>query len=528
MWSRLTRTKSVDELSRAAEEHAHGGLHRTLRARDLVMLGVGAIIGAGILSTLGTGLAGGFDGSYGVTRPAAGPALLVSFLLTAVCCGMTALCYAELASMIPVAGSAYTYAYATLGELAAWIIGWDLLLEYAISNVAVAISWSSYADNVLRGVGVELPAYLTTDARSMLRVSADAAARGGGATFGERIELFRQAKAGLVDGAATFPAWGTLSHAPTLGGVPVAANVLAMAVTLAITALCAWGVRESVRANNVMVGLKVVLLLVVVALGAFYVKPENYVPFAPNGLSGIQAGAAIIFFAFIGFDAVSTTAEECEDPGRDLPRGIIGSLVVCTVLYMAVCAVVAGILPYTAYAGVADPIAHAFESIGMKAVAGAVSVGAVIALTGALLVYQLAQPRIFLAMSRDGLLPAWFGKISPTRKTPTHATWLTGALVLVPAGFMNIDEIVELTNIGTLFAFVLVSVGVLILRRRAPSVPRKFKVPAVWVTAPLGIAFCGWLAMGLPRATWERFVVWLVLGLVLYAAFGLRRSRTRA
>ena len=429
MRNRLFRTKSIEQLQASADDlgPGHGHLKRTLTAWDLTFMGVGAIIGAGILSSLGTGLAGGFDSSYGVTRPAAGPALMISFLLTAVACGFTAFCYAEMASMIPVSGSAYTYAYATLGELMAWIIGWDLLLEYAISNVAVAISWGSYANNLLQGMGLHLPGWLTLDSRTMLQVSEDfLKAHPDASSLPARLGYLAQAKSGALAGAAAFPSWDALSSAPCVGGFPIGMNLLAMLITIVITALCAWGIKESARFNNVIVFVKVVLLLGVIAIGAFYVKPANYIPFSPNGLKGIQAGAAIIFFAFIGFDAVSTTAEETRDPGRDLPRGILGSLAICTVIYVGVCAVVAGILPYAAYRGVADPIAHAFSSIGMNRVAGIVSVGAVAALSGALLVYQLAQPRIFMAMARDGLLPRWFARVGP-RGTPLNATWVTGS-----------------------------------------------------------------------------------------------------
>jgi APA family basic amino acid/polyamine antiporter len=526
--NQLFRTKTIEQLQAGVEEPGHGHLKRALTAWDLTLLGVGAIIGAGILSSLGTGLAGGFDSSYGVTRPAAGPALVVSFLLTAVACGFTAFCYAEMASMIPVSGSAYTYAYATLGELMAWIIGWDLLLEYAISNVAVAISWGSYANNLLQGMGVNIPGWLAMDSRTMLQVTADfLKAHPDASSLSARLGYLGQAKAGVLAGADVFANWSTVQSAPLVGGLPVGMNILAMFITIVITALCAWGIKESVRFNNVIVVVKVVLLLGVIAIGCFYVKPVNYHPFAPNGLKGIQAGAAIIFFAFIGFDAVSTTAEETKNPGRDLPRGILGSLAICTVIYVGVCAVVSGMLPYTAYHGVADPIAHAFSSIGMTKVAGVVSIGAVAALSGALLVYQLAQPRIFMVMARDGLLPRWFEKVGP-RGTPINATWVTGILVLLPAGLMNIDEVVELTNIGTLFAFVLVSAGVLILRVRRPDAPRKFRTPLVWFSAPAGILFCLWLALGLPRATWERFVVWLVIGLFLYFLYSVRHSRLSA
>jgi APA family basic amino acid/polyamine antiporter len=300
-----------------------------------------------------------------------------------------------------------------------------------------------------------------------------------------------------------------------------------MFITIVITLLCVWGVRESVRANNVLVGLKVLLLAFVVIIGARHVDMANFHPFMPNGWKGVQAGAAIIFFAFIGFDAVSTTAEECKDPSRDMPRGILGSLVICTILYVAVATVIAGMRKYTDYAGVADPIAHAFKAIGMNGVAAAVSIGAVIAIAAALLVYQLAQPRIFMVMARDGLLPRWFGVVSPRFHTPVNATLFTGLVVVLPAGFMNIDEIVELTNIGTLFAFVLVCVGVLVLRVKQPNAQRKFKVPAVWFCGPVGIGFCVWLAAGLPPATWRRFWIWLAVGLVIYVFYGGRQARLR-
>lgn len=521
----LFRTKSLEQIRAGAEHPAYAGLRRTLTARDLVFLGVGATIGAGILSALGTGLAGGFDSTFGVARPAAGPALIVSFLLTALACAFTALCYAEFASMIPASGSAYTYTYATMGELMAWIIGWDLLLEYAVSNVAVAISWGSYMDNLLQGLGMQLPRWLSMDPRTMMfPTESFAAAHQGALDLADKLGYLAQAQAGELDGAATFLNWEVLRTAPQLGGFPIGVNVLAVLITVIVTGLCVWGVKESVKANNVMVLLKVVLLLAVIAVGAFYVTPANYDPFMPNGWRGVQAGAAIIFFAFIGFDAVSTAVEECRDPGRDMPRGIIGSLVICTVIYVGVCAVVSGMLPYHAYHGIADPIAHAFTAIGMNGVSALVSVGAVVALGSTLLVYQMAQPRIFMVMSRDGLLPGWIGSVSRRFGTPLNATLLTGVIVIVPTGFMNIDEIIELTNIGTLFAFMLVCAGVLILRVRRPQARRRFRAPLVWVTAPLGILFCGWLALGLPLQTWIRFGIWLGAGLAIYFTYGARRS----
>ncbi|WP_394839773.1 amino acid permease [Pendulispora rubella] len=527
MFERLFAIKTVEQIRANCEEseQAGTGLRRALTSWDLMLLGVGAIIGAGILSALGTGLAGGFDVNFGVTRPAAGPALILSFVITAVACTFTGLCYAELASMIPASGSAYTYAYATLGELMAWIIGWDLLLEYAVSNVAIAISWGSYATSLLDGMGIHLPGWLTLDTRTMLQPASEYAAAHTGLGFGNQLTLFAQARAGTLDGNTVFSHWDALAGAPVIFGIPVGMNLLAMFITVVITALCVAGVRESVRTNSILVAIKVVLLIGVIAVGAFYVHPENFHPFMPNGWRGVQAGAAIIFFAFIGFDAVSTTAEECKEPEKDLPRGILGSLLICTVIYIGVCAVVAGMLRYTDYQNIADPIAHAFAAVGLNWVAGVVSVAAVIALAGALLVYQIAQPRIFMVMSRDRLLPPWFGVVSPKTKTPVNATLLTGVIVLLPAGFMNIDEIVELTNIGTLFAFALVCLGVLVLRVRRPDAPRRFRAPWIWVNAPLGIVFCGWLSWGLPTHTWERFWIWLAVGLLFYFVYGARTPR---
>ena len=521
-FKQMFQTKSLEQIMANSESTDHPQLKKTLGAWDLALLGVGAIIGAGILSALGTGLAGGLDTTFGVTRPAAGPALIVSFIITAVACGFTALCYAEFASMIPVSGSAYTYTYATMGQLMAWIIGWDLLLEYAVSNVAIAISWGSYMDNLLQGFGFILPRWLCIDSRTMLTTIDPNLVL----SFSDKIDLLMQAKAGVISGSHTFKFWDILNAAPTIYNIPVGINILAIFITFLITLLCIWGVKESVRTNNILVAIKVVLLLFVIGIGAFHVQAANYSPFAPNGWHGIQAGAAIIFFAFIGFDAVSTTAEECRDPGRDLPRGIIGSLIICTVIYIGVCAVIAGMLPYTAYHGVADPIAHAFTAIGMNKISALISVGAVVALGGALLVFQMAQPRIFMVMSRDRLLPPWFGKIHPKYRTPFNSTLLTGLIVILPAGLMNIDEIIELTNIGTLFAFILVSGGVMILRIQRPEAPRKFRVPYIWVAAPLGILFCVWLAWGLPTRTWERFWIWLALGLLLYFIYGARHARS--
>ncbi len=522
----LFQIKTLEQLRSGAELSGHS-LKKNLTTFDLTMFGIGAIIGAGIFSTIGTAAAGNLaDG-----RPGAGPALVLSFVLTALACAFTAFCYAELASMIPVSGSAYTYAYATLGELMAWIIGWDLVLEYAVSNVAVAISWGDYARALLDGVGVHVPAWLAIDPRSALTLSEGWLAShhlDGQPAFAERLATFAQARAGAIDGKAAFAAWEALSSAPRLGDFPLCINLLAALITAVVTWLCYVGIKESARANSVMVVVKLVVLAVVIAVGAAYVAPANWHPFMPNGMAGVQAGAAIIFFAFIGFDAVSTTAQECQRPEHSVPRGILWSLAICTVVYIAVTVVVTGMVPSAALAGRADPLAWVFEQHQLPWLAMAVSVGAVIATTASLLVYQLGQPRIMMAMSHDGLLGSWFGKVHPKHGTPGNATLLTGVIVAVPAALMNIGEVVELSNIGTLFAFAVVCMGVMVLRLRRPEAERRFRVPGVWGVAPLGVASCVWLSRGLPDITYLRFVLWLVLGLGIYAAYGYRNSRVRA
>ena len=521
----LLRTKTLEQLRDRAEDPGNQ-LKRRLSAFDLTMLGIGAIVGAGIFSTIGTAAAGNLaDGRLG-----AGPALIVSFALTALACLFTAICYAELSSMIPVSGSAYTYAYATLGELAAWIIGWDLVLEYAVSNVAVAISWGDYARSFLANIGLNVPGWLAVDPRSALLVSErgiDALQLDGQPGFGASIDLLAQAHLGAIDGASIFANWDRIKDAPMISGCPVTINLLAVVITVTITALCYWGIKESARANAIMVVLKMALLLAVIALGFRYITADNWTPFAPNGFKGIQAGAAIIFFAFIGFDAVSTTAQECRNPGRDMPRGILWSLAICAVLYIAVTAVVTGMVSYTELGGKADPLAYVFERHGLTGLAGLISLGAMVATAACLLVFQIGQPRILMAMSNDGLLGPWFGKVHPKHGTPGNATILTGLVVAVPAALLNIDEVVELSNIGTLFAFAIVCVGVMILRVRRPDAPRGFKVPGAWIVAPLGILSCGWLAIGLPSITFVRFIIWLALGLIVYLIYGARNSRVR-
>jgi APA family basic amino acid/polyamine antiporter len=486
------RTKPIDSI--LGEAHREGAsLQKVLGPGSLIALGVGAIIGTGIFAAIGTASAG--DASH----PGAGPALIVSFVLTAVVCAFTALCYAELASMVPVAGSAYTYAYATLGELVAWIIGWDLLIEYAIGNTAVAISWSGYTDALLRGLGVALPRWLVTDYRTAARAAPD-----------------------------------VLANAPHLFGVPLVFNALAMLIVAAVTAILVWGVRESARFNAVMVGVKLIVLAFFVATSSRYVSPANWHPFAPNGFAGIGAGAAVVFFAYIGFDAVSTCAEECKNPGRDMPIGILGSLALCTVIYVVVAAAFLGLIPYSALVHLdetqrSEALAVAMEYVRMPSwMVGVVAFGSIVAQTAVLLVFQLGQPRILFAMARDGFLPPVFARVHPRFKTPHVSTILTGVLVAVVSAFANIDEMVDLTNVGTLFAFILVCIGVMVMRVREPERPRPFRVPFGPLVVPmLGLCSCVGLILYLPPSSWKRFLLWLLAGLVVYGFYGHGHSRQR-
>ena len=497
----LFRRKPLDQLLDERGDEAHG-LKKTLTAIDLMALGIGGIIGAGIFAVLGSATSGGGE------MPPAGPGVALSILITAIACGFCALCYAEFASLVPIAGSAYTYSYATLGELVAWIIGWDLILEYAVGNIAVAISWAAYFRQLMIGLGVRIPAWMATDYRSTL-LAAKAAAAGGVNSLGPEASIAYQAH---------------LQH-PTVLGVPLVFNLLAVIIVALITWILVIGVKESARFNNVIVVLKVITLLFFIGISVYYVKPANWHPFFPGGIRGVWTGASLIFFAYIGFDAVSTAAEECKNPGRDMPRGIIGSLVICTVLYVAAAMALTGMIPFTKLTGVADPLAAALHYVQQDWAAGLLAFGAVIAMTAVLLVFQLGQPRILMSMSRDGLLGPWFQKIHPRYRTPHVTTILTGVFVGFFAAIANIDEIVQLTNIGTLFAFVLVCIGILVLRAREPNRPRKFKVPLVPFVPLLGIAMCVALMSGLPRLTWIRFVLWLLAGLVIYFLYGFRKSR---
>jgi APA family basic amino acid/polyamine antiporter len=463
--SNLLKTKSIEQLVGDAE---HGGkaLRRTLTALDLTLLGIGAIIGTGIFVLTGTAAAN-----------QAGPGIVLSYVMAGLACGFAALCYAEFAAMIPISGSAYTYSYATLGEIFAWMIGWDLILEYAVGSMTVAVGWSGYFQRILAGFGLHLPVWMSA--------SPDAAI-------------------------------GSLINLP------------AIIIVLAIMVLLVIGVRESARFNAAMVAVKLAAVLFFIVVGATYVKPENWSPFMPYGFSGVMTGAAVVFFAYIGFDAVSTTAEEAKNPSRDLPIGIIASLIVCTVLYLLVAAILTGILPVVQYKAdqqfLNAPVGYALAVINKDWAAGLVSAGAVAGITSVLLVMLMSQPRIFFAMSRDRLLPAGVSKVHPKFRTPYITTMITCIIVAIVAGFVPINILGEMTSIGTLFAFVVVSIAVIILRIKRPEARRPFRVPLGYTIPILGVAFCVYLMLSLSVMTWVRFLVWLDLGMIIYWSYGRTHS----
>jgi APA family basic amino acid/polyamine antiporter len=488
--TQLFRRKPIAELVVEGDQ----ALKRVMGAGDLIMLAIGAVIGAGIFSAIGTAAAGQIGPNGEVIRQGAGPALVFSFLLLGVACALAGLCYAELAAMIPQAGSAYAYTYATLGELVAWIIGWDLILEYAVGNVAVAISWGDYFNTLLRGFGWTLPPWLTTGYRTAL-LSPDPAIH------------------------------GLLDSAPHLLGIPIVVHVPAFAIVMLITWLLLQGARESSTANNIMVVIKLLALALFIGVGATHLHAANYHPFAPNGFKGIHQGAAIVFFAYIGFDAISTAAEETKNPQRNLPIGILGGLAICTVIYVIVGAVLTGMVPYQQLA-VADPLARALQLSGFSTVGWIVALGAVVSMSAVLLVFQYGQPRIFFAMARDGLLPHWAARLN-AQKIPVTTTIVTGVVVACWSLIGDAGETYDLTNIGTLFAFMLVSIGVLVLRYKEPDRPRPFRVPFVWPVTLLSAAGCVFIMRGLPYQAWERFGYWLAIGLVLYFLYGYSHSRIR-
>jgi APA family basic amino acid/polyamine antiporter len=493
----LFRTKSIDALI-AASELPENRLRKSLGPWSLTALGVGAVIGSGIFTLTGTAAAGkvekiesvlhatildllvnGTHAGSMMGRPGAGPAITISFILVAIACLFAGLCYAEMASMIPIAGSAYTYAYAVLGEIFAWIIGWDLILEYAVSNMSVAVGFSAYlqdlGDNLF---GVHLPAVI---------------------------------------------AYPMFSAAGQPSGI---FNVPALVITLLVTWILVRGIKESAQTNTVMVIVKIAAIVLFCAGAAKAIHVENWKPFAPNGFSGVLTGASIVFFTYIGFDSVSTAAEECKRPQRDIPFGIIATLIICTILYGSVALVLTGIAKYQTL-NTDSPVADALKTLGYNRLRVIVTFGALMGMLSSLLVYQYGQARIWFAMSRDRLLPGIFSRVHPKYKTPHISTWIAGFVVGLPAGLWDIDTFAELSNIGTLFAFIVVSAGVLVLRKKQPERPRSFRVPLVPFIPLLSIACCLILMMGLPLVTWIRFFAWLAIGLVVYLIFGSRNSTLR-
>ena len=555
MSSSLFRKKNIEKIvAKASSSDANSsGLNRVLTVKDLTMMGIAAVVGAGIFSTIGTAA---FNG---------GPGISILFVITAITCGFSALCYAEFASRVPISGSAYTYAYVSFGEIAAWIIGWALILEYSIGNIVVAISWSGYFNNLLEGLGLHLPTWLLTDPFTA------------SSKFKEATQLI---SSGVTLNESQQFALNLWNNAPTIFGKHIIFNLPAFIIVVLITALAYIGIKESKKSTNAMVILKVSVIVLVIVLGFFYVDTANWDPFMPNGFGGVLAGVSAVFYAYIGFDAISTTAEECKNPQRDLPRGMIYSLVICTILYILIALVLTGMVNYKNLK-VDDPLAFVFQQVNLKWISYIISVSAVIATTSVLLVFQLGQPRIWMSMSRDGLLPKKFGKVHPKYQTPAFATIITGCLVAIPSLFIPSGIVTDLTSIGTLFAFVLVCFGVLALPKlngvnakfKLPQINGKYIIPiliAVFiylyrtrlidafanlnsegyqeilllifilisiVTAVLsflrsynvipviGALSCLYLMIEIPAISWLWFFVWMGLGLILYFSYGRKNSK---
>ena len=563
MSNSLFRKKSITKInSDAAAAEGHGtGLKKILGVKDLTFMGIAAVIGAGIFSTIGTAA---FNG---------GPGISLLFVITAITCGFSALCYAEFASRVPIAGSAYTYAYVSFGEVVAWIIGWALILEYAIGNIVVAISWSGYFNNLLEGFNIHLPGWLatnTTNAQSGYDEAVKAMA--GGATL---ESLGRHAKTG----------YDAIVNAPVIGGIKLILNIPAFIIVMLITALAYLGIKESKKTTNYMVIFKIAVIIFVIVMGFFYVDTKNWDPFLPNGFTGVLAGVSAVFYAYIGFDAISTTAEECKNPQRDLPRGMIYSLIICTVLYILIALVLTGMVNYSELK-VDDPLAYVFQKLNLNKIGYLISVSAVVATTSVLLVFQLGQPRIWMSMSRDGLLPKKFAQVHPKFGTPSFATIVTGLLVGIPSLFVASSTMTDLTSIGTLFAFVLVCFGVLVLPRmakeagssafRLPYLNGQFIIPAIVavfvyfsmnrisdafsnyktegfqeilfllfifiaivtgvlsfvrkysVIPVVGALCCLYLMIEIPAISWLWFFVWMGIGLTIYFFYSRRRSKLAA
>jgi APA family basic amino acid/polyamine antiporter len=508
--SQLLARKSIDKLIRDSEEPEHC-LKKTLGPWSLTALGIGAVIGSGIFTVIGTAISGEqFDTSSVVNtplldylvhhtamagRPGAGPAIALSLVLVAVVCALTGLCYAELASMIPIAGSAYTYTYATLGELIAWIIGWDLILEYAGSNMTVSVGFAAHVVDLLDWCGFHPPATWISPAY-------------------------------LPDGLQDLA--GNWLYQP---GWHFGFNIPAFLIVLILTVILVRGIRESASTNNAMVGLKLVAIFIFIFGVLSFLHPGNWHPFMPNGWSGVLTGGSIIFFTYIGFDSVSTAAEECRNPQRDLPIGIIATLLVCTVLYVAVAVCLTGLVPWQSMVGDAAPVVNALKKLSgqpgghpLHWIRLIILFGALMGMISSILVYQIGQSRVWFSMSRDGLLPKIFSNVHPVFRTPAFSTWVAGFVVAIPSGLFDIGTLADLSNIGTLFAFVLVSIGVIVLRYRDPHRRRGFRVPGGPVIPALSVIFCLLLMTGLPIRTWYRFIIWLVIGLVIYFFYSRHRS----
>lgn len=561
----LFRKKTLSLILHDSENKSGTQLRKSLSVLDLTALGIAAIIGAGIFSTIGTAASSG------------GPAVSLLFVFTAIACGFSALCYARFASSIPISGSAYTYAYASFGELVAWIIGWDLIMEYAVGNIAVAISWSDYFTSLLTGLGIHFPEFMTVDYLT--------ASRG----FHEAIIQIQNGHALSSLPSYIQEAYNAWITAPIVGNIKLIADIPAFCIVALIASLVYVGIYETKVAGNIMVLLKLIILLVIISVGAFYVNPNNWTPFAPHGFAGVMKGVAGVFFAYIGFDAISTTAEECKNPKRDLPLSMILALVITTVLYVVISLILTGIVN-SSELNVGDPLAFAFQKIGLTKFSGFIAVGAIIAMAGVLLVFQIGQPRIWMSMSRDGLLPPKFGKLHPRFRTPAFATIISGFIVAIPALFMNLTEVTDLTSIGTLFAFVLVSGGVLVLddKKSKTKLNGKFKIffinsryflipiwtivifclyifnkqgfehlldfnnytinniPNVlfilvsiiitffavvreWSIIPtLGLLTNLYLMSELGITNWFRFLIWLIVGLIIYFAYSYKHSKLKS
>ena len=507
MANQLFARKSIDKLI-SDSENPETRLKKTLGPWALTALGIGAVIGSGIFTVIGTEIAGQkfttesilnaplleylihHSATFG--RPGAGPAIALSFVLVAIVCAFTALCYAELASMIPIAGSAYTYTYATMGELIAWIIGWDLILEYAVSNMAVSVGFAAHILDLFNWFGINpplrwiSPAYLPT---------------------------------GLQDfaGNDVFP-----------NGWHFGFNIPAFLIVMVLTWVLVRGIRESAKTNNIMVLLKIAAILAFVIAGVTYIKTDLWHPFSPNGWSGVLTGGSIIFFTYIGFDSVSTAAEEAKNPKRDIPFGIIATLIVCTILYISVAVVLTGLVPWDSLMGDAAPVVNTLKKLNFHWIRLAVLFGALMGMISSLLVFQLGQARVWFAMSRDGLLPKVFSAVHPKFRTPAFSTWVAGFVVGIPAGLLDIGTFADLANIGTLFAFVLVSIGVIILRIKEPNRPRGFTAPGGLLIPILSILTCMLLMAGLPIMNWLRFFGWLIIGLVVYFTYSRKHSEFAA